>query len=110
MNMWTWMDIKLSVSKKKTSLFPLESPPPPKSGPHLGLVVGTFPTASPKAGSIGQGAQWTWASFASLFLALLKSGHFAGALAPHTMPSVSLLHFLIHPHCCSLREHSLDPL
>lgn len=40
MNMWTWMDIKLSVSKKKTSLFPLESPPPPKSGPHLGLVRG----------------------------------------------------------------------
>ena len=27
--------------------------------PHLGLVVGIFPTASPKAGSIGQGTEGT---------------------------------------------------
>lgn len=89
------------------SLFAL-NPPPRQVRPDLGLVVGVFPTASPKAGSIGQGQKGLWASFASLFLPLLKSGHSAGALPPHAMPPLSL-YFCIHPHCHSLKEHSLDP-
>lgn len=53
MNMWTWTDINCPCQ----SLFHLEPPSPVQ--PQLDLRVGTFPTASPKAGSVGKGAEGT---------------------------------------------------
>lgn len=100
MNMWTWTDINCPCQ----SLFHLEPPSPVQ--PQLDLRVGTFPTV-PRQAALAREQKELWAWFASVFLPLLKSGHSAGALAPHAGPPLSFLHLLMHPHCCSHKEHSL---
>ena len=101
-NMWTWMDINCLCQ----SLFPLNSPT--KSAPTWDSWWAFFPQPVPRQAALAKEQKGLWASFASLFLPLLKSGHSAGALPPHAMRPLSL-YFFIHPHCPSLKEHSLDP-
>ena len=73
---------------------------PCQSDPQLGIMVGAFPIASPKVGSVGEGAGRT------LCLSLLKSGQSDGDLPPLAVPPLLFFHFLIHPHCCLYNKHS----